>query len=65
MSSLVVSTMAVYEFMATEVPAPDCVATLHSVRVHRGWVGVAVGARIGCQGRRRTHVQADDQMGTI
>ena len=36
-----------YEFMAAGVPAPDCFATLHPVRVHRGWVGVAVGAPVG------------------
>ena len=35
------------------------------MRVHRGWVEVAVGARAGCRGRRRTHVQADGQMGVI
>ena len=37
-----------YEFVATVVPAPDCFAASHPLRVHRGWVGVAVGA---CAGR--------------
>ena len=54
-----------YEFVATGVPAPDCFAALHPVRVHRGWVGVAVGACAGRRGRRRAHVQADDQMGVV
>ena len=54
-----------YEFVATGVPAADCFAALHPVRVHRSWVGVAVGARAGCRGRRRTHVQANDQIGVI
>ena len=54
-----------YEFLATGVPAPDCFAASHPMRVHRGWVGVAVGARAGRRGRRRTHVQADDQMAGI
>ena len=54
-----------YEFVATGVPAPDYFAALHPVRVHRGWVGVFVGARAGCRGCRRTHVQADDQMGMV
>ena len=54
-----------YKFVATGVPAPDCFAALHPVRVHRGWVGVFVGAHAGRQGCRRTHVQADDRMGMI
>ena len=54
-----------YEFLATGVPAPNCFAALHPVRVHRGGVGVAVGACAGRQGCRRTHVQADDQMGVV
>ena len=54
-----------YEFVATGVPAPDCFAALHPVRVHRDWIGVSVDAHAGRRGRRRTHVQADDQMGMI
>ena len=54
-----------YKFVATGVPAPNCFAALHPVRVHRGWVGVVVSACAGCQGCRRTHVQADDQMGML
>ena len=36
-----------YKFVAIGVPAPDLITALHPVRVHRGWVGVAVGAPVG------------------
>ena len=36
-----------FKFVATGVSVPDCFAAAHPVRVHRGWVGVAVGARAG------------------